>query len=147
MNSKELNNYIIEMYEKIANKCNDGENIENLNQYEKVFYITQILETEVNNGGFSEFFYNSSGNFAYDIVDAFNQINAKKTAKICKKALKIYKNKLPLNLVERRNLIDSLNSDKIDKKLEKCDDKFYNYDDNLNQLNYEFIMKYKDSFK
>ena len=94
MDFKELNVFIMNMYDKVSNKCENGDNLDKLNQYERIFFITQLLETEVNSGGFSSFFYNSSGNFSNEIVDAFIAINAKKTAKICKKALKIYKNKL-----------------------------------------------------
>jgi hypothetical protein len=45
-------------------KCEYGEYLSVLSPQEKVFYITQILEMEVNNGGFDQFFFNSSGDLA-----------------------------------------------------------------------------------
>lgn len=47
----------------LGEKCEYGEKIEKLSEAEKVFYLNQILEREVNNGGLSQFFYNASGNF------------------------------------------------------------------------------------
>lgn len=49
----------------------NGNNIEKLNEHERVFFITQTLEHEVNNGGFSQSFCNSSGDFSNELVDAF----------------------------------------------------------------------------
>ena len=44
-------------------------------------------------------------------------------------------------------MLDELESDEIDEILEECDSDFYNYEDNLNELNYNFIMKNKEHFK
>ena len=92
-----VNNYIINMYESISIKCNYGEDIDKLNKYEKVFYVCQLLESEVNNGGFFQFFYNFSGIFTYELVDSFKEIKAHKTAEICKKAISTLNFKLPQN--------------------------------------------------
>ncbi|MBO5064804.1 MAG: DUF4375 domain-containing protein [Clostridia bacterium] len=68
---KDIN--IFDVYEHICDKCEYGDTIENLNECERVFFVTQILETEVNNGGFLQFFDNSGGNFANEIVNSFTK--------------------------------------------------------------------------
>lgn len=138
---------VIELFESISTKCMYGDEIEALNQYERVIYVTQDLEMEVNNGGFSQYFFNSSGNFSGEVVAAFTEISALKTAKICKKALSVYGGKLPADRDEREELLDELESDKIDKLLDKCDDAFFEYAENLNQLYYEYIMRHKEYFE
>ena len=50
--------FVSELSTHIAEKCDYGSNLDVLSDEEKVFYITQTLEMEVNNGGFWQFLYN-----------------------------------------------------------------------------------------
>ena len=50
--------FVSELSMYIAEKCDYGSNLDVLSDEEKVFYITQTLEMEVNNGGFWQFLYN-----------------------------------------------------------------------------------------
>jgi len=139
-----INNFIIATLEAICEKCKYGEAMEMLNEHERVFYVTQILEQEVNNGGFSQFFFNSSGDLSNELVDAFTKIGALKTAKICKKALAVFNGKVPTDRDEREELLDSLDCDDV---LSECDDEFYEYEDSLDELNYAYVMKHRNSFE
>ncbi|MGN0518871.1 MAG: DMP19 family protein [Acutalibacteraceae bacterium] len=136
-------NLVVDMCDTIYKKCEYGNDIEKLNEYERVFFVTQTLEQEVNNGGFSQFFYNSSGDFSNELVDAFTKIGALKTAEICKKALSVFNGKVPTERDEREELLDSLDCDNV---LSECDDAFYNYEDDLEALNHEYLMKYREFF-
>lgn len=140
------NDFVCDMNEHISEKCEYGDAMENLNEYERVFYVTQQLEMEVNNGGFSQFFYNSSGDFSGELVYAFNQIGAYKTAEICKKALEAFGREVPADREEREELMDRMESEEFDEILSQCDDDFYEYEDDLNALNYAYIMKYHNYF-
>ncbi len=139
----EINNFVIDMCEAVCQKCEYGDNIENLNKHERVFFVAQTLEQEVNNGGFSQFFYNSSGDFSNEVVDAFTEIGASKTAEICEKALAVFNGKVPVDRDEREELLDDLDCDDV---LNECDDAFYNYEDDLEALNYAYVMKYREFF-
>ena len=141
--------FVSTMSQYIAQKCNYGDNMENLNEKERVFYITQALEMEVNNGGFLQFFFNSSGMFANELVASFEAIGAKKTSEICKKAISIYGNEVPMDREKREELLtsdDEEEDEKIEALLNECDDEFFEYEDDLLELNYQFILKNKDSF-
>lgn len=137
------NNLVVDMCDTVYKKCEYGNNIEKLNEYERVFFVTQTLEQEVNNGGFSQFFYNSSGDFSNELVDAFTKIGALKTAEICQKALSVFNGKVPTERDEREELLDSLDCDNV---LSECDDAFYDYEDDLEALNHEYLMKYREFF-
>ena len=117
-----------------------------LSKEERIFYITQILEMEVNNGGFSQFFYNSSGDFSNELVGAFTAIGANATAAICQKAISAFGRDIPVDRNEREEMLDELEIDVIDEILEECDSAFCDYEDDLNQLNYNFVIKNKESF-
>lgn len=142
-NDKSLNDssdLVYDMYMHIAEKCQYGDAMENINEYERVFYIAQVLEGEVNNGGFSQYFYNSSGNFSSESVNAFTQLGALKTAEICKKALSAFKMELPVDWAEREELLDNLDwDDGINEILSECDNAFYDYEDDLHSLCLAYI--------
>lgn len=138
------NALILDTFSAIDEKCEYGDTMEKLNEHERIFYITQILEQEINNGGFSQFFYNSSGDYSNEIVDAVTKIGAYKTAEICKKALAVFNGKVPTDREERQNLLESLTCEDI---FDKCDNAFYDYEDDLEALNYAYIMKYRKFFQ
>ena len=140
------NNFVVDMYGLICEKCKYGDAMENLNAFERVFYVTQELEAEVNNGGFSQFFYNSSGDFSNELVHVFTEIGAYKTAEICKKALSAFGRELPADRTERENILDEMDWDGINDILSQCDDAFYNYEEDLNALNRAYIMQHREFF-
>ena len=138
--------FVIAMSEYITKKVQYGKNVAALSEAERVFYITQILEMEVNNGGFSQFFFNSSGNFSNELVSAFTAIGAHKTAAICQKAINAFGRDIPVDWEERREMLDELESDEIIEILEECDSAFFAYEEDLNELNYNFVMNNKEQF-
>lgn len=134
--------FVIEMASYIGKICEYGDNMDALNEKQRTFYITYTLEGEVNNGGFWQFFFNSSGDMANEAVSAFEKIGANKTAEICKKAVSVYGDSVPQNRDERQSLL----IDDVDEILNECDSAFYKYEDDLTALNYQFIINNKDSF-
>lgn len=138
-------NFLSEMSMYLSKKCNYGKDVEKLNYEQRVIYITQELEMEVNNGGFDQFFYNSGGNVANELMWAFGEIGATKTMEICKKAVSIFGDKVPEDREEREEALDSL-GEEAHLLLNTCDDAFYEYGDNLTELNYQYILKNKKSF-
>ena len=145
-NLTDTNDFVVAMTDHLYNKTQYGEVMSALSEAERIFYITQTLEMEVNNGGFSQFFYNSSGNFSNELVGAFTAIGANATAAICQKAISAFGRDIPVDRDEREEMLDELESDEFDEILEECDNAFYDYEDNLNELNYNFVMKNKEFF-
>ena len=142
----DANDFVIALLEHLENKTQYGDDMSCLSEAERIFYITQSLEMEVNNGGFSQFFYNSSGSFSNELVSAFTAIGANATAAICQKAISAFGREIPVDRDERQDMLDELECEEIDEILEECDDAFYDYEDNLNDLNYHFVIKNKESF-
>ena len=142
----DTNDFVIAMTEHLNEKTQYGEDMSVLSDAERIFYITQTLEMEVNNGGFSQFFYNSSGDFSNELAGAFTAIGANTTAAICQKAINAFGRDIPVDRDERQEMLDELESDELDEILEECDDAFFSYEDDLNELNYNFVMKNKEQF-
>jgi hypothetical protein len=53
----------------------------------RMLYATQVVDDEVSNGGFNQFFFNSSGQFAEEAVEGFQLIGASARADIVARAI------------------------------------------------------------
>lgn len=142
----DTNERLIALSEYVAEKCQFGIKMEKLSHPERVFFITQNVEIEVNNGGFSQFFYNSTGDFSAETVQAFLAIGAEKTAAICQRALDAVGQPLPVNRAERIELLEKIESGALAEALDSCDNAFYSCEEDLNALTDAYVMKNKADF-
>ncbi len=140
------NQFLVAMNGWICRKCNYGEDMGKLSEAEKIFFLNNQLEQEINNGGLSQFFFNSSGDFANEIEYSLRSIGAVHTEKIYSKALLALGGELPENRDEREEMLDNILTDNVSELLNECDNEFYKYLDNLEELNYQFIIKNKEQF-
>lgn len=136
---------VLDIYLELCDTCDYGQNPELLNEYERTVFVTQELVNEVNNGGFMQFFDNSSGQFAGEIVETLLRIGAPKTAAICKKALSVFDQPLPADWEERRALLDEI-GDEAGDVLGECDDAFYADEEDLVALNEAYIRDHIEMF-
>ena len=139
--------FVNAMMDHLEEKTGNGEDLSALSEAERIFYITQTLEMEINSGGFSQFFYNSGGAFSGELADAFTAIGAETTAAICKKAAAAFGREIPAGLDSRRELLEEMENEEINRILEECDDAFLEYADDLDVLNYRFALKNREYFK
>jgi hypothetical protein len=85
---------------------------------QKVFSAIWEVEAEVNNGGFAQYFVNSSSESAHFVVEALETVGAPKTAGICRSAiLAAFPEGLPANPEK----ISSAAADFSSEVLEKLD--------------------------
>ena len=141
MNSDDANNSIIEIDGFIEELCEYGDKIENLTEAQKNFYFNQKLEIEVNNGGFKQFFVNSSGAFSHETVTSLLAIGANKTAEILRQAIEKFPDKtVPKNRNERIDLLLRIEASAI-AAWEELDQMFFAYEENLNFLNLQYIKQ------
>jgi Domain of unknown function (DUF4375) len=139
--SPDSNNSIIKLDNYISEKCEWGHSLAELSPPEKTFYLNQALEREVNNGGFWQYFRNSSGNLAHETVQSLNDINAFKTSKILASAIEYFPDKkVPVDRDLRNTVIDDIEAD-AKEQWNKFDQQFFKYEDNLHELNIEFVRK------
>ena len=110
---------------------------------ERIVLAVEALEREVNNGGYDQFFVNSSREFAPIIVDALRRIGCKKTATITQKAVKaLGTSELTPESIEA--VISGTDEDRL-AKLNRCDDSYYMSGEPIAERLFTFIKKNKAS--
>ena len=99
-----------------------------------VVALVDGLEGELNNGGFDQFFFNSTGDYALETIDALNRIGAHQTAEIVQLACDRFPHgSPPFDIGLRRNLLlESVSADA--DAFNDLDERFYAYEEPLQEL-------------
>lgn len=138
---------LIAIDEYLNEKSEYCEKIDKLNESQKTFIIIENLEREINNGGFNQFYFNSSGDFSHETIDALIKIGANKTAEIVTKANSQFPdNKVPKDRTERQEILEQI-EEKANEIWETCDNDFYKYEDKIGGLLIEFVKANKTDFE
>ncbi len=146
LNQANTTKTISEMDYFISKLCSYGEELDKLTEAQKTFFFNQWLEREVNNGGFSQYFFNYSGNFALRTVASLDEIGAFHTSNLLQQAIDQFPDKKKLNdRIVRQELMEEI-EETAEDVWNQLDNKFFEYQDDLSLLNIEFIRKNKKSF-
>jgi hypothetical protein len=94
---------------------------------EQVFLLIWELENEVNNGGFHQYFYNSSGALAPNVVSALKILGAEATADIAQRAL---------------NAVANATSG-ARQALENLDQEYYKCPEDLTPMLYKYVAEHR----
>ena len=123
------------------------EAFDRLTQPQKNFYYIQELEREVNNGGFNQYFYNSSGDYAHETILALEAIGAENARTILAAAVNEFPDHLvPKDRDERQEALAKIES-KAQESWDKLDSEFYTYPDDLDALNIEYVKRNRKDFE
>ncbi|MEB2776075.1 DMP19 family protein [Algoriphagus sp. D3-2-R+10] len=146
LSSDDLNRSIIEIDNHVSELCSYGEEMTKLTEEQKLFYYNQCLEREINNGGFNQYFFNSSGDFAHQTVQSLRVIGANTTVDILQKAIEQFPDRnVPQDRTERHEILEQI-QETAEPIWEELDQKFFAYEDDLNTLNMQFVRKNEDKF-
>ena len=113
---------------------------------QQVFSSIWAVESEVNNGGFSQYFLNSSCETAAFVAEALDTIGAPRTADICRRAIATA---FPAGLPSTPDAISATAadfSDEVLEQLETLDSEFLEYPHNLTELLFAYVTKHPDEF-
>lgn len=125
---------LIDINDALCEKTNYGDNLQNLSHAEKTIFFIGIFESMVNSDGFYGYLNGSYGKFAKKTIEALKTIEANFTAKLLKEAIAIFENNLDSNG-------ESIQS------LDELDDKFYEYNEDLEKMQIDFIKDNINQFK
>ena len=105
-----------------------------LTSAERVAYCVDALEREIANGGFDQYFWNSSGDTAHETLAALLEIGAAGAAALLREAIAAFPaGKVPANREERQKVHQSL-PQSAREKWHELDGRFDGYPDDLSTL-------------
>ena len=118
------------------------------NKSRQAIYMIWLLESEVNNGGYNQFYYNSSGQFYKFLPEALRLVGSKKFADLTEKANITFEKENEKITKHQDGTIEGFSESYEDNPLNDFDTKFYELykTENLLQIQVDYIRKHKTEF-
>jgi hypothetical protein len=113
---------------------------------QQIFSAVWGLESEVNNGGFAQWFENSAGEMAVDTETALRAIGADRAAAIVAKAVRLFPGGAPPRDDDARQQLLRTASDEVRSTWERLDQEFLKYPDDLTSLLYTWVNAHPREF-
>jgi hypothetical protein len=120
---------------------------ESISEEEKVLVYIEELEREVNNGGFYQFFFNSSGDYTEEAVQSLRKIGSVKFLNLLESAIAQFPNSfVPKDSVERQRILKSI-EDEAKSVWNSLDSEFYKYKEDIYTLMLTYIANNIEKFR
>lgn len=118
------------------------------NKSRQAIYMIWWLEGEVNNGGFNQYYANSSGQYYKLLPEALQLVGAVKFAEITQQANDTYEKENEKITKHQDGTLEGFSKSYKDNPLNDFDDKFYELAkiENLHELQVRYIRKHKVDF-
>jgi hypothetical protein len=105
-----------------------------LSAAERYIWDVSWLITEVNNGGFEQYFFNGTGDHALAALEALKAIGADETSQLLQRACSVFATGFPQSVDQRRLELRRINPNGRIAVLDELDDEFFERTENLYQL-------------
>ena len=115
----------------------------------QMLYSTWFLQAEVNNGGFSQYFWNSRSQFSKEALQGLRVIGAAEYADLLGKATAVYnKHASKLEKLRSRGTNEAFSQHQKILNLEPLEDRFYTLEEGriLDNLRIKYIREHPDEF-
>lgn len=143
---EDMAEYVYDIYKAIDKKCNYKADLSVLNPYERNLYVALMLEIDVHNGGFEEYFTSQSADYYQEVAAAFEALGGYDAAYICRKAIAALGENIPVNRREREEYYNAVFEDALDETLYNCEVELKEQSDVLTKLYYDYTGNYESYF-
>ena len=110
-------------------------------------YSTWKVEAEVNNGGFNQFFWNSSAEYAAEAVAGFELMGAAQYARLMQRAISIHDaERSKMQALKARGTAEAFVESYKLTQLNELDDEFHKLGGNLSQMRINFVRSRPEMF-
>jgi hypothetical protein len=132
-------------FEQAINSKTEQKGFQTLSDEEQIVLAVEALEREVNNGGYDQFFVNSSREFVATVVRAHQRIGCKKTAIITQRAIKA----LDVADLTSEAIEAAMAAEDQQRlaKLSRCDDSYYKSAEPIAERLFAFIKANKAAIR
>ena len=137
------------IYEQIGDDYKkELENVKKLTKGQQAMFSVWWVEAEVNNGGFNQFYFNSSGQYAEMAVDGFELFRATKHADLMRRANLIYSANQERLEEFNDGTMESFSESYENNPLNALDEEFYELSksESLNELRIKYIREHQTEF-
>jgi hypothetical protein len=101
----------------------------------RALYVTAGVEDEVNNGGFNQYYWNSTGKFADQAVAAFEFFGAHQYAALMQEANRVHAAEVAeIEKFKKQGTLQAFSDSYKVSKLGPLDERFYKIEENLRAL-------------
>jgi len=119
------------------------EHLDRIGPEARLVYLLWCFDGEVHNGGFEQLFFNSLGDYCFEILEGLHKIGAQVSAQLLEQAMAWFPGSKPSS--DRGERWQQLESFKEDENYEaqqgELDDEFYKYEDNLAELLHKYVRE------
>lgn len=113
----------------------------------RALWLTWVVEGEVNNGGFNQYYWNTDDRFSADAVNAFRFFSAKEHAAIMEEANRVRSEELrTIQQFEDRGTLEAFSESYKESKLGPLDRRFYALKEDLSALRISKIRSAPELF-
>lgn len=109
-----------------------GSGYAGLSEAEKTIWVVDVLLAEIQNGGFHQFFSNSSGDHAPEVLPALEKVHARAISELYRRATKLFDptDGIPMDRDARDSVLDAMGSSEEDScdAFEALDREFHDLD-------------------
>lgn len=114
----------------------------------RAVYSTWWVEAEVNNGGFNQYFWNSSGAFASDAVAGFDLIGLPRLARLMERAIAIRdEDAHKLGRFKDRGTLEAFSESYVNNRLNELDREFGTLEADVSATRIRFIRANAELFR
>ena len=133
-----------QIIDQIWDKCKDGSELNQLDEFEKPLIIAQIIEDSINGGGINSYFYNTCNRYTSEGLDAFQKLGTTKVYEIFKQAVDAFPApEIPNDLEACRQIMEALPEENpADEKWNSLTNEFYTLDDYILDKKLEYIRNH-----
>lgn len=137
MECAERKDYAFALYSDLIERVHDSAaGFDGLSEPEKIYYAVALLRNEINNGGFHQYFSNSSGKYYRFAEGGLVSLGAQKTLELLHQAKKLIfaEKSVPTDNEQRRQFLYRFPEGELETALNVFDQRFYNSPDEVSPL-------------
>ena len=136
------------LFDHMLPSVDDREAVAALPPALQAWYVTFVVDAEVLNGGFNQFFFNSSGALAPLAPAAFTQIGIPEAGELVRRALELLETHAPaLEAAEQAGTIEAFMETYVDQPFEELDNEYGTNEGQWREARVRFLRRHAPTFR
>lgn len=135
------------VFHKMESGADEDTVISSLSEGNRALWLTWIVEAEVNNGGFNQYYWNTDGKYSSEAVSSFEFFSASKHAALMREANIVHEAEASaIQKLKDKNSLEAFSDSYEVSKLGPLDDRFYELEEDLSALRIAKIRQSPELF-